>query len=139
HNYKGGDRLNRKYHHSVEGSHEGYLFGNDDHCCNEFCESCCRKCVKEFRNDGPINKNTFCPTFNPSITINVSSGSTPTSIGVETEQYITLAREDKRVYTNEDALKQYGSSDILNPNIVSNTNLFINGVLQPPSLYETAE
>lgn len=87
----------------------------------------------------PSNTNTFNPIFNPSITINVSTGHVPGHIGVETFQYIALAEEDKRIYTNEDALQQYGSSNILNPNSVSNVNLFVNGVLQPPSIYDLKE
>jgi len=69
----------------------------------------------------------------------MAPGYTPTSIGVETLQYITLAVEGKKVYTNEDALKQYGSSDILDPRAVSMIHLFVNGVLQPPSIYKVEE
>jgi len=65
----------------------------------------------------------------------MSPGYTPGPIGVETVQYITLAVEGKKVYTDKDALKQYGSSDILDPDSVSTINLFVNGVLHPPSIY----
>lgn len=52
---------------------------------------------------------------------------------------MAFAEEGKKVYTDEDALKQYGSSDILNPEHVSTINLFVNGVLQPPSIYRVEE
>lgn len=108
------------------------------HHCNKE-----RKRIHEGNENSTSNTNTFNPTFNPifnpSITINISPGYTPTPIGVETVQYITLAEEGKNVYTNKDALKQYGSSDILDPDNVSTLNLFVNGVLQPPSIYNVEE
>lgn len=112
-----------------------------DPCPLCHCHHCNKKCrdIKDGIEISPSNTNTFNPIFNPSITINMSPGHTPTHIGVETVQYITLAEEGKKVYTNKDALKQYGSSDILNPNNVSNINLFVNGVLQPPSIYDVGE
>lgn len=108
----------------------------NDHChhCNKGC-----KRIHDGNENSPSNINTFNPIFNPSITINIAPGNTPTPIGVETVQYITLAEEGKKVYTNKDALKQYGSSDILDPGNVSTINLFVNGVLQPPSLYNVEE
>ncbi|ASK62309.1 hypothetical protein CFK37_09135 [Virgibacillus phasianinus] len=112
---------------------------DEDLRCKGTCEHCCKECRGSPKNS-PVNTNTFNPSFNPSITINVSTGSTPNpSIGLETVQYIALAKEDKKIYTNQDALKQYGSGDILNPNNVSYTNLFVNGVLQPPSIYDLEE
>lgn len=112
--------------------------------CGDVCFRCdCKRGGK--REDGkvvnsPSNTNTFNPIFNPSITINIPSGKTPSDhIGVETFQYLALAEEGKTTYTNEDALKQYGSSDILDPNHVSMVNLFVNGVLQPPSVYHMEE
>ncbi|UOQ92162.1 DUF4183 domain-containing protein [Halobacillus shinanisalinarum] len=110
----------------------------------DFCECCC-KCnhchekheekVKDEAEDSPSNTNSFKPTFNPSIMINVFNTPSP-RIGVETFQYITTADEGKKVYTNQEALKQYGSSEIPDPNDVSYMNLFINGVLQPEIVYE---
>ncbi|RYG72468.1 DUF4183 domain-containing protein [Lentibacillus lipolyticus] len=116
----------------LDGNNNGYRPGG---CC---CQ-CCKQ-NKETVNNCPVNTNTFHPTFNPSITINVTPQQAPTpSIGLETAQYIALASEGKKVYTNQDALKQYGSSDILHPDNVSYINLFINGVLQPPSIYHVEE
>lgn len=48
--------------------------------------------------------------------------------------YNTVAK-NKRVYTNEDELLEYGNRGILNPEEASYYNLFINGVLQPHSNY----
>ncbi|WP_433748348.1 DUF4183 domain-containing protein [Falsibacillus pallidus] len=52
-----------------------------------------------------------------------------------TYQYNALSDGVKKVYTNEDELTQYGDRGILDPAIATYINLFINGVLQPPSLY----
>lgn len=88
----------------------------------------------------PINKNSFHPVFNPAITINISANEQPTkSIELETFQYIALAEEDKRTYTNQDALNQYSSTNIPHPENISYMNLFINGVLQPDVLYTVTE
>ncbi|MCM3291786.1 DUF4183 domain-containing protein [Paenibacillus sp. MER 180] len=57
---------------------------------------------------------------------------------VETFQFITRSDGVKSTYTNENALPQYGSSDILDPATVSYTNLFINGVLQPLIVYKVS-
>src|SRR5699024_11016867 len=108
------------------------------HCCCESCNSHCREYKENIKNN-PVNMNTFSPTFNPAITINVFPVTTPGPIGIKTLQYIAYSQEGKNVYTNMDALKQYGSNDILNPAEFSNINLFVNGVLQPPSIYEVEE
>lgn len=57
---------------------------------------------------------------------------------VETFQFITRSDGMKSTYTNEDALPQYGSSNILDPANVSYTNLFINGILQPLIAYKVS-
>ncbi|GAA0604579.1 hypothetical protein GCM10009001_22230 [Virgibacillus siamensis] len=123
-----------------------YYKGTKAPCDRHLYPQCrCHHCDKESREVkngieiSPTNTNTFNPIFSPSITINVSSGYTPAPIGVETVQYIAFAEEGKKIYTNKDALKQYGSSDILDPNDVSNINLFVNGLLQPPSIYDIEE
>lgn len=128
--------MNESYYHSRK------LRGRDS-CPNCHCHHCNkeRKRIHEGNENSTStsNTNTFNPVFNPSITVNISPGSTPTPIGVETVQYLTLAEEGKKVYTNKDALKQYGSSDILDPDNVSTLHLFVNGVLQPPSIYTVEE
>lgn len=50
-------------------------------------------------------------------------------------QYTTLSDGNKRVYTNQDELKEYGDKGILDPKEVSYYNLYINGVLQPKTNY----
>ncbi|WP_332633690.1 DUF4183 domain-containing protein [Halalkalibacter flavus] len=55
---------------------------------------------------------------------------------VDTYQYNALSDGISAVYTNDDELKDYGERGILDPKKVSYTNLFINGVLQPPNTYE---
>lgn len=129
------------------GRGELRLSKNQYYYCSK-CGDICSRCGCNWDNkrdecrveNSPSNTNTFNPIFNPSITINVSPGNTPSKrIGLETFQYLALAKDGKRIYTDEDALKQYGSSDILDPYNVSNVNLFVNGVLQPPSIYDVKE
>lgn len=57
----------------------------------------------------------------------------------DTYQYNTLSDGKKSIFTNEDELKEYGDKGILDPESVSYINLFINGVLQPPSVYHVKE
>ncbi|RDI48004.1 DUF4183 domain-containing protein [Falsibacillus pallidus] len=52
-----------------------------------------------------------------------------------TYQYNALSDGMKKIYTNEDELTQYGDRGILDPATATYINLFINGVLQPPSLF----
>lgn len=53
--------------------------------------------------------------------------------------YVAIAKNNKRIYTNDDKVPGYGHSDILNPNTVTYMNLFVNSMLQPPSLYYVQE
>lgn len=57
----------------------------------------------------------------------------------EVYQYTTLSDGNKKVYTNEDELKEYGTRGILDPASVTFYSLFINGVLQPKVNYEIQE
>ncbi|WP_270180841.1 DUF4183 domain-containing protein [Alkalihalobacillus sp. CinArs1] len=50
--------------------------------------------------------------------------------------YYALSDGEKYLYGKQDELTEYGDRGILNPEGVSYTNLFINGVLQPTSVYE---
>lgn len=54
---------------------------------------------------------------------------------VETFQYTALSDGVKNVYMNADGFPEFDSSPILDPQEVSYVNLFINGLLQPPSTY----
>lgn len=58
---------------------------------------------------------------------------------VETYQYNAIANGNKTVYTNDDELIEYGNQGILDPSTVSYYNLFVNGILQPPTVYEVFE
>lgn len=53
----------------------------------------------------------------------------------EIYQYNAISDGEKRIYTNEDELKEYGNKGILSPGSVSYYNLFVNGVLQPKADY----
>lgn len=63
----------------------------------------------------------------------------PTILKADTLQYVAISDGVKRIYTNQDGLTEYGNTSILNPNSVSYMNLFINAMLQPPSLYKVQE
>lgn len=52
-----------------------------------------------------------------------------------TYQYNAISDGLKRIYLNEDEIKEYGNQGILDPNTVSYYNVFINGVLQPENTY----
>lgn len=68
-------------------------------------------------------------------------GFNPTKKLLTAEAYQYNARSDgiKKVYTNDDEIKEYGDQGILDPQQVSYFNLFINGVLQPKVNYELHE
>lgn len=54
---------------------------------------------------------------------------------VKTFEFYTISDGIKRVYTNSDALKEYGQQQIIHPGNLSYINLFINGILQPLATY----
>lgn len=56
-------------------------------------------------------------------------------IKAKTYQYITLSDGFKKSFSNKDALKDYPNNIIRDPNKMSFTNLYINGVLQPTKNY----
>jgi len=49
--------------------------------------------------------------------------------------YFTFSDGQKLIYTNADGLAQSGTTQILSPNEVSYINLFINGIIQPQTVY----
>ncbi|UIR31342.1 DUF4183 domain-containing protein [Priestia flexa] len=53
--------------------------------------------------------------------------------------YYARADGQQRIFTNKDQLPGYGNSGILSPDSVSYTNLFVNGMLQPPAIYKVDE
>ncbi|MFE8698654.1 DUF4183 domain-containing protein [Cytobacillus sp. FJAT-53684] len=69
------------------------------------------------------------------ISLNIS----PKIAKVDTYHYYALSDGVKHIYTNEDELKEYGGRGILAPEAASYINLFVNGVLQPPNVYEVKE
>nr|WP_126429850.1 DUF4183 domain-containing protein [Brevibacillus marinus] len=50
--------------------------------------------------------------------------------------YYTVSNGDKRIFTDSDGIKGYGSKRIPDPKMYSLINLYINGVLQPPNIYK---
>lgn len=61
---------------------------------------------------------------------------TPKILKGETLQYVTFSNGVKRIYRDKDGSTEYGNVGILDPSSVSYVNLFINGILQPPILYQ---
>jgi hypothetical protein len=53
--------------------------------------------------------------------------------------YFTFADGEKYMYTNDDAIPEYGITTILSPNDVSYINLFINGMMQPLPFYQVTK
>ncbi|MDR6554051.1 DUF4183 domain-containing protein [Paenibacillus qinlingensis] len=49
--------------------------------------------------------------------------------------YYTISDGDKRWYTEEDRTKGYGAQSIPDPKTVTFAQVFVNGVLQPSTLY----
>jgi len=58
-----------------------------------------------------------------------------TPLRADISQYNALSNGEKRTFTNEDELMEYGDKGILSPDDVSYYDLFINGVLQPKPNY----
>lgn len=54
-------------------------------------------------------------------------------------EFFVIADGNKRVYTESDALSDYGIQQIWNPSQIAYMNLFINGILQPKANYEVTE
>lgn len=55
-------------------------------------------------------------------------------IRASTYQYNTIA-DEKKIYSNQDELTMYGNKGILDPELTSYQNLFVNGVIQPSINY----
>lgn len=60
----------------------------------------------------------------------------PNICKVDVYQFTAFSDGEKMTFTDEDEANEYGSRGILDPKEVSYINLFINGILQPPSVYE---
>jgi len=59
-----------------------------------------------------------------------------------TENYFYCVIADgkkKMIFTDQDGLSEYNSSPIFYPSQVSLINLYINGMIQPPILYEVSK
>jgi len=57
-------------------------------------------------------------------------------LAVENDFYVAVSDGEKNIYTNDDALLEYGCKGIPAPEEVSYFNLFVNGVLQPKAVYK---
>ncbi len=62
-----------------------------------------------------------------------------TRLRAQVYQYNALSDGEKKNYTNEDEMTQYGDRGILSPEAVSYFNLFVNGVLQPKVNYTISQ
>ncbi|HHW66545.1 MAG TPA: DUF4183 domain-containing protein [Epulopiscium sp.] len=76
---------------------------------------------------------TFCQRY---FTTEINITYRESLLRTEVYQYNTLYEEDKKEYTNEDEIPEYGNRGILDPEMVSFFNLYINGVVQPRENYD---
>ncbi|WP_164684844.1 DUF4183 domain-containing protein [Brevibacillus reuszeri] len=53
--------------------------------------------------------------------------------------YCAIADGEKMIFADQDGLTEYNSSPIFDPSQVSLINLYINGMIQPPFLYEVSK
>lgn len=73
------------------------------------------------------------------LTVNKEQSKTVCFKEVSSHEFFVLSDGNKRIYTESDALSEYGNQKILDPSMVSYMNLFINGILQPKVNYEVTE
>ncbi|PEZ02867.1 hypothetical protein CN326_19265 [Bacillus sp. AFS018417] len=78
---------------------------------------------------GPTETTRSTGTTRPTET------TSPGLISVTNLMFFTVSDGTRLVYTNDDGLPQFGTTQILAPNQVSYMNLFINGIIQPQSSY----
>lgn len=77
-----------------------------------------------------------CPDIFPGNDINPTPGSL---LMTENYFYCAIADGEKMIFTDQDGLTEYNSSPIFDPSQASLINLYINGMIQPPILYEVAK
>ena len=58
---------------------------------------------------------------------------------IKSFEFYSISDGRKRIFTEEDALQGYGKQEIIDPNLISYMNLFVNGVLQPKKTYEVTK
>ena len=85
-----------------------------------------KKKISHQRNEKPL-------LFLPIIPLEVRSFAIPKK--VEVYEFYTKGDGKKRIFKEEDGIKELGIQVILSPLVLSFTNLFINGVLQPKESY----
>ena len=73
------------------------------------------------------------------LTVNKPESKVVSHKEVITTEFFVLSDGVKKVYTEQDAIADYGFQQIMNPVSVSYMNLFINGVLQPKVNYRVTE
>lgn len=80
-----------------------------------------------------------CPSIFPAGLPPIPPVPPTTVLKADNLMYAAISDGVRRIYTNADKVSGYDHSDILNPNSVSYMNLFVNAMLQPPSLYQVNE
>lgn len=58
---------------------------------------------------------------------------------INSYEFFVLSDGIKRIFTDSDALSEYGLQKIWHPSRMAYMNLFINGILQPKMNYEVTE
>lgn len=73
------------------------------------------------------------------LTVNKSECKVVSNKTVLTTEFFVLSDGIKKVYTEQDAIAEYGLQQMMDPVNASFMNLFINGVLQPKVNYQVTE
>ncbi|MGI6329553.1 MAG: CotY/CotZ family spore coat protein [Bacilli bacterium] len=112
---------------------------NNNNVCQFFSSFPIKKLIRT-RIALEININSFCgieclPPINAKKEI--PKEITNNNLKIKTKEYITISDGIKKVYQNSDGLE--GFNLIPDPLFISYANLFVNGMLQPPSFYTYTE
>lgn len=97
--------------------------------CVEACDGGMDSIVVPFESN---DSQRACTAFQACITLFCKRP----AIQAQVYQYNAIAREQQRVFTDEDELTEYGSRGIPFPDDVSFCKVYVNGLLQPPVNYD---
>ena len=114
-------------------------------CFCEVCEFFSSATISKYIRTGiytKVNINCFCgiECLQPVCArcgIPKGCSNNPYIDNVETSEYVSISDGIKKTYLNSDGIEEFNV--ILNPLTISYANLFVNGVLQPPSYYTFVE
>lgn len=91
------------------------------------------------RKDAMAKQLFYVPPGCPSIFPRYEENPPVQLLKTSTSYYCAVGDGMKSIFTDQDALAEYSTSPILDPQCVSIVNLFINGMIQPHVLYDVSE